>query len=69
MFVAKKVWFIIKSFTVCIAKEGICRKTVRVPKGHSAGIVRKCEKYFRLDYRYNAYKKEVKEKIIEDSQQ
>ena len=41
------------------------RKTGKCQNGAQRYFCKLCEKYFRLNYSYNAYKQGVKEKIIE----
>ena len=40
-------------------------KNGKSPAGIQRWFCKECMKYFRLEYRYNACKREVKEKIIE----
>ena len=41
------------------------QKNGKSPNGTQRWYCKACKRYFRLDYRYNACKKGVKEKIIE----
>jgi transposase-like protein len=50
----------------CLHCEGTdLQKNGKSPEGTQRWYCKECEKYFRIEYRYNACKKEVKEKIIE----